>query len=112
MCLVLQAVGGALSATGSTFDDVAVGVDVSKAGLILQVIVLVTFLCLSADYLFSLKRKHPGQMSKQMRLFLLFILFAAILILVRCIYRIVELKDGYFAPNFRHQPEFIALEGA
>lgn len=112
MCLVLQAVGGALSATGATYDAVTIGVNVSKAGLILQVIVLVTFLCLSADYLLALERKHPRQMSKPMRLFLLFILFAAILILVRCIYRIVELKDGYFAPNFRHQPEFIALEGA
>jgi hypothetical protein len=112
VCLILQATGGALSATGSTIKNVNTGVDISKAGLILQVIVLTLFLCLFVDYLISYHRKHKQGMSKRMRLFLAFMFFAAILILTRCIYRIVELKDGYFGPNFRHQPEFIALEGA
>lgn len=111
-CLILQATGGALSATGSTEDDVNVGVDISKAGLILQVVVLGLFLVMTADYLFSLRRKTPIKLSRPMLIFLSFMISAVILILVRCIYRIVELADGYFGPNFRHEPEFIGLEGA
>lgn len=111
-CLVLQATGGALSATGSDLDAVNTGVNISKAGLILQVIILTLFLSLFVDYLISYHRKHKEKMSQPMRLFLAFMFLAGILILIRCIYRIVELKDGYFGPNFRHQPEFIALEGA
>ena len=44
-----------------------------------------------------------------MKFFLFFMFSTVMLILIRCIYRIIELKDGYFGPNFRHQREFIAL---
>ncbi|KAJ4291612.1 hypothetical protein N0V90_009507 [Kalmusia sp. IMI 367209] len=111
VCLVLQATGGALSATGSNLSAVATGVDVSKAGLILQVIVLVIFLSLSADYLIAYRRGHKGELPKRTKKFLLFMFLAVLLTLIRCIYRIVELGGGYFGPNFRHQPEFIGLEG-
>jgi predicted transporter len=111
ICLVLQATGGALSATGATVADVNVGVNISKAGLILQVVVLVVFLSLATDYLVALRRKTPHTLSRMMQTFLGFMFLAVILILVRCIYRIVELKDGYFGPNFRDEPEFIGLEG-
>lgn len=110
-CLVLQATGGALSATGETEDDVNVGVDISKAGLILQVVVLGLFLIMSADYLVSLRRKTALRIPRPKIVFLSFMLAAIIFILVRCIYRIIELEDGYFGPNFRHEPEFIGLEG-
>lgn len=100
-----------MSATGSTAKDVDVGVDVSKAGLILQEVVLVLFLALSADYLVTRKKGHPGQMARLMRWSLTLTLAAVVLGLVRCIYRIIELKEGYFGPNFRHEPAFITLEG-
>lgn len=112
-CLVLQATGGGLSATAYTPEDVNVGVNITKAGLILQVVVLVLFLTLYGDYLFSLqRRKGLGSLGKKVHTFLIFLILTVVFILIRCIYRIVELKDGYFGPNFRHQDAFIGLEGA
>lgn len=111
-CLVLQATGGALSATGYTLAAVNVGVNITKAGLVLQVVLLVLFLSLFLDYLFALRRTSLVQTPKRMRMFLCFLGLTVVFILVRCIYRIIELKDGYFGPNYRHQGAFIALEGA
>ncbi|KAH7410088.1 parasitic phase-specific protein PSP-1 [Phaeosphaeria sp. MPI-PUGE-AT-0046c] len=112
-CLVLQSVGGALSATGRTEADVDVGVNISIAGLSLQVVVLILFLAFFSDYLFALqRRKGLGSLAKNVRIFLVFLILTVVCILIRCIYRIVELKGGYFGPNFRQQDEFIGLEGA
>jgi hypothetical protein len=111
-CLVLQATGGALSATGWTLEQVNVGVNITKAGLILQVVLLVLFLSLFIDYLFALRKKQLAQTPNRMRMFLCFLGLTVVFILIRCVYRIIELKDGYFGPNYRHQKAFIALEGA
>ena len=112
ICLVLQATGGALSATGEKLEDVNTGVDVSKAGLILQVVVLAFFLGFFADYLIMYRKHHRDSgLIRSLRIFLGSLFVSIILILVRCIYRIVELKDGYFGEGFRQQGEFIGLEG-
>ncbi|KAF3001852.1 hypothetical protein E8E13_004438 [Curvularia kusanoi] len=111
--LVLQAVGGALSAGAYTEDDTKVGVDVSKAGLIFQVITLVIFIILSTDYLMALKRLHKRSeihMDSPLKIMVASLSAATILILARCLFRLYELKDGYFAPAFRDEATFIALE--
>lgn len=113
ICLVLQATGGALSATGQQIEDVNTGVDVSKAGLILQVVVLVFFLSFFTDYLVLYRKHHRNsEFLRSLKVFLGFIYAAVVMILVRCIYRIIELKDGYFGEGFRQEGEFIGLEGA
>lgn len=110
--LVLQATGGALSAVGTDEADTQVGVGISLAGLSFQVITLTLFSALFADYLVSYLRKYRGQVSGRMKIFLVFLFLAVIFILVRCAYRIVELKDGYHGEDFRNEPKFIALESA
>ncbi|KAH7138385.1 parasitic phase-specific protein PSP-1 [Dendryphion nanum] len=110
--LVLQATGGALSSMGKTKNDVDVGVNISKAGLIFQVVVLTLFLILFVDYLLAYRRKHGLNLPKRMHVFLGFMFLAVFFILIRCVYRIVELKDGYFGPLFREQVEFMVLEAA
>ena len=110
MSLILQATGGALSAIGTTISAVNLGVNISKAGLIFQVVVLTVFLGLFADYLVSYRRKHPKNLSKRMHIFLSFTFVGVVFILARCVYRIVELKDGYFGHLFREQTEFMVFE--
>ena len=113
--LVLQGVGGALSAGAETIDETKVGVDVSKAGLIFQVITLAVFITLSTDYLLALKRSHrksATSLKKPLKTMVPLLSAATMLILARCLFRIYELKDGYFAPAFRDEPTFIALESA
>lgn len=111
--LVLQGTGGALSAGAETADGTKVGVDVSKAGLIFQVVTLVFFIGLSADFLWALRKVHRQngrRVEKALKKMIAWLAAATALILVRCIFRIYELKDGYFAPAFRDEGTFIAFE--
>jgi hypothetical protein len=56
--LVLQGTGSALSA-GATIDKgIKTRVDVSKAGLVFQVVTLILLIVLSTGYLLSIKRSH------------------------------------------------------
>ena len=46
----------------------------------------------------------------RMKFFLTFLFLSILFILLRCVYRIVELREGYFSEMFRDEPLFIALE--
>ena len=111
--LVLQAVGGALSCFASSKADVQVGVDISLAGLVFQVVCVACFCGLFADYLLSCKRCRAWlNINGRMKLFLAFLFLSVLFILIRCAYRIVELREGYFSELFRDEALFIALESA
>lgn len=113
ICLALQAAGGALSTilTGN------IGVNVSMAGLVLQVIVLVIFSVAFADYMIryirSGRRQFQGQTVAGWRFGAFFggLTVAIVLILARCAYRVAELQAGYDSALFHDQAPFIVLEG-
>lgn len=110
ICLVLQAAGGALSTNSNGSNDT--GVDISMAGLILQVVVLVAFIAVFSDYMIRYWRS--GRMetfSWRMKAFFVGLFGAIVLILARCAYRVAELKDGYTGDIMHHEGSFIALEG-
>lgn len=110
--LVLQAAGGALSSTQSGTGNKS-GVKISMAGLILQVITLVIFVGLFADYVVRYKRRSTaGPLRSRVKIFLSFLFLSIILILVRCMYRVDELRDGYDGPLIRNEPLFMGLEAA
>ena len=114
--LSLQGAGGGLSSTSSGGSKVAV--DVSIVGLSFQVITLLVFIGFAVDIALRVQRArkvtgHPD-LSEQFKMFVLFLSAAIILILIRCGYRIAELKGGYTGPGsaiIREQAPFIALEG-
>ncbi|KAH7007408.1 RTA1 like protein-domain-containing protein [Ilyonectria destructans] len=109
VCLILQALGGGMSA-GSDGDDI--GVDISMAGLVLQVIVLVLFIIVFCDYMFRYWRSgHAARFTWRLKTFFAGLCIATLLILIRCAYRVAELKDGYDGELFRDEATFIVLEG-
>ncbi|KAM5346396.1 hypothetical protein ACJ41O_009401 [Fusarium nematophilum] len=109
--LVLQAVGGALSSTGSNHHDIEVGENISLAGLIFQVVCLVSFAALFVDYVLKAARSPSRyRLNKSMRTFLTFLFLSTVFILIRCAYRIAELGQGYFSALFRDEGLFIGLE--
>jgi hypothetical protein len=69
------------------------------------------FLALFVDYLFTHRRRHIRPLPQRVYRFLLLTLLAIVCILVRCVYRIYELRDGYFGAPFRDQVLFLWLEG-
>jgi hypothetical protein len=109
--LVLQAIGGGMSATSDGSDT---GEDLALAGLIFQVIVLVFFAFTVLDYAYLSRRVWMAV--KLPRMFLAFcvaLTFAWVFILIRCCYRVYELAGGYSQDNdaLTDQPLFIGLEG-
>ena len=109
--LILQAVGGAMSSTsngGSTS-----GVDIALAGLGFQVATLAIFIALSVDYFIRSRQVWlHNNLSIKFKSFIFFTFLAAILILIRCCYRVYELQGGYQRDSsaLRDQPLFIGLE--
>ena len=100
--IVLQAVGGALSAAAEDDAVLNAGENVMITGLVTQVFTLVIFGVLAADYGFAAHRHRHGlnPMTRELRSSLRFKPFIASLwiaflgILIRCSYRVAELAGG------------------
>ncbi|KAJ3574258.1 hypothetical protein NPX13_g4422 [Xylaria arbuscula] len=106
--LTLQAIGGAVSTVSSGSN--AVGVDLALTGLIFQVVTMLVFVGLVADYLIRYFQDKPFRTtSLRLKLFLGSISFAILLILGRCAYRVAERE---FWPLFLPIPFPPAMESA
>lgn len=98
--LVVQAVGGALSAEATTEEQVELGKNIMIAGVSVQVAVTAPFMFLYLDY--SIRRlREWAELPKSERphrkveIFNAVIGISTLFILVRCIYRIVEMSEGW-----------------
>ncbi|OAA50460.1 RTA1 like protein family [Metarhizium rileyi] len=110
VCLVLQAAGRAMS-TNSDGNN-TVGVNVSMAGLALQVVVLAVLIACFADYMTRYVRSgRIRNFGWRLNAFFLGLASSILLILARCAYRVAELKDGYDGSLIREEIPFIILEG-
>ncbi|KAF2242873.1 RTA1-domain-containing protein [Trematosphaeria pertusa] len=119
--LVLQSVGGGVAATADDSDRKALdaGTDIMIAGIIWQVIVLVVFAAFATEYAIRTYRRRDQLSasassllsSMRFRLFAASVIVAYIGILIRCVYRIPELVEGWGSDMMRQEGEFIALEG-
>lgn len=86
---------------------------------IVQVAAMVIFCALFADYLVRYYRSDfyrseaagVNKLGMRSKLFFGFLALAIVLILVRCAYRLVELKDGYSGNLIQNEGLFIGLEG-
>ncbi|KAH8201089.1 hypothetical protein TruAng_004716 [Truncatella angustata] len=122
-CLVLQAIGGALAASAGSENAklLLAGDRVIIVGIAFQVVVLLVFGLLSADYFRRAGRwLRSGDASpearglwadKKFRLFFYAVLGAYCGIFIRCIYRIAEMSGGWGSTIMRDEPSFIVLEG-
>lgn len=111
LALILQAVGGGLSASSNGGDDT--GVQVALAGLSIQVITLVFFIALVVDFLVRSRTDlRQREFSTRFKIFCGALALATILILIRCSYRIYELSEGYSQDSeaLRDENLFIGLE--
>ncbi|WYZ40748.1 hypothetical protein EsH8_IV_001089 [Colletotrichum jinshuiense] len=110
-CLALQAAGGALSTTSLGSSDT--GVNLAMAGLVIQVVVLVAFCALFADYMIRYTRSSASRdLTRREKVFFGFLALAVVLILARCSYRVDELSEGYSnSEKITDEGLFIGLEG-
>lgn len=114
--LILQGAGGALSCVSSGVNQL--GVNVALAGLALQVATLLIFSAIYIEYIVryyrsGLAQQHTGPDRLRTRLMLFYAseALAIVMILVRCAFRLYELREGYSGELVRRQDLFIGLEG-
>ncbi|KAL9603184.1 MAG: hypothetical protein Q9219_001387 [cf. Caloplaca sp. 3 TL-2023] len=114
LSLVLQSVGGALSSSSEGGSQSAVNVSIT--GLSFQVFTLCVFIALAFEYAYrwvkARRATHQAApLSRKFKIFVAFLSLSTILILIRCIYRIDELSEGYDGPLIHDEGLFIGLEG-
>jgi hypothetical protein len=110
--LILQAAGGAMSASAEDGSDS--GVDIALAGLILQVITLTFFSVCVLDYMWCSRSTWKStKLPKRFISFAAFLALATVLIQIRCVYRVYELSEGYSRDSeaLRDEAMFNGLEG-
>ncbi|KAL6231529.1 hypothetical protein BDW75DRAFT_42576 [Aspergillus navahoensis] len=128
LCLVLQAAGGAITATAGRDQDSLrrTGINVMIAGLAAQVVCLAAFMILVGDYarrLLALRRGNyasPGNAASAGSLgggwrwkgFLWGLAIATLLIFIRSIFRVAELNGGFGSDLANDEVSFMILEGA
>ncbi|KAF4121121.1 RTA1 like protein [Geosmithia morbida] len=114
ICLILQAAGGTLSTQtlgGQT------GVDISMAGLVLQLVVILLFIVAFVDYIVRYWRSGgragtaAAAVTWRLAAFFAGLSAAIVLILARCCYRVAELNQGYFGELMHEEVSFVVLEG-
>ena len=115
LSLLLQAIGGAIADTADQHALARTGINIMIAGLILQAVSFPAFVLVFADFSW---RCHKGvldmdplkQRVRQSTLFKIFrvsILLATIAILVRSIFRVAELWEGFEGSLWNNETDFL-----
>jgi hypothetical protein len=120
LSLVLQAIGGAIADTANTKSTSRVGIDIMIAGLFLQAVSLAVFLLVCADFGWRCQKgildmDLDRQQTRQRLLFKTFmagLLLATVAVLVRSIFRVAELWEGFTGHLWNDETDFLVLDGA
>ena len=116
----LGAGGGLASVAAQNHDDMATGDNTQLAGLVFQVASLTLFAACCAEYAWRVYRDPTASArvpsifrnNKGLGIFLVGLALAYTFIMIRCIYRVVELAGGWGSSLMEDQTLFIVLEGA
>jgi len=106
---LIQATGGSMEAS-KTPNTQKLGSNIVLAGLALQTVSYILFLVLCVRAHLSIKREHSttGKEIWWKTVWLLY--FSSVFITIRCIYRLVELAQGYTGYLFTHEVWFYTLD--
>ncbi|KAI7213259.1 RTA1-domain-containing protein [Hortaea werneckii] len=116
--IILQGVGGSISAIAEEKSVLDQGVNVMIAGLASQVFTLMVFFGLVIEYFIRCRRQterlNLGTInlakSAKFRLFVAAVTIAFLAIFARCCYRVAELCNGWGSEIMREEREFIILD--
>ncbi|OCL04568.1 RTA1-domain-containing protein [Glonium stellatum] len=125
LALVLQAVGGAIASTAKDHAGSTTGTNVMVAGLASQVLSMLLFMILWADFGLRVRKarlagtlRHtqpplyePLRQSKTFSAFQWSLAIATVLIFVRSVYRVAELAEGFSGSIANEQAPFMIFEG-
>ena len=116
--LVFQGCGGGIAATANGGTLLNVGTDLMLTGIVWQVVTLLVFGIVSADFAFRLNKSitpfsiEAADMKNKLsfKLFLAGLTLAFLTVFTRCVYRIAEMANGWSNPIMQDETDFIALD--
>lgn len=120
MSLLLQAVGGAIADTADSASNLQqIGIDIMIAGLVLQVIGLTIFLIVCTDFAWRCRRgvlnmdadKVQARRRPLLRITIGSLVLATVCILIRSVFRVVELWQGFSGALWNDELDFMILDG-
>lgn len=119
LSLVLQGAGGGIAATANTNTSQDIGNDLMMAGIAWQVLTLLVFGILVADYCLRAYKNRasftPATVallrSRNFRLFAGAVTLAYFAIFTRCVFRIAEMANGWANSIMQDETDFIVLDG-
>jgi len=119
--LLLQAIGGAISATANDRSTGNTGRYIMIAGLSFQVVSLLVFMILWVDFILAVRRAGGSsasdpkfrdiRASPRFKAFQYALWVATILIFIRSVYRVAELQGGFGGKIANDQTVFMIFEG-
>lgn len=117
--LILQGAGGGLASVAAENNKSAsTGTWIMVAGLSFQVLSLAIFILLVGEYILRVKRlQRAGRpitmpvSRRRLATFALFLSLAIVCIFIRCVYRVIELSEGWQGTLIHDETDFIVLEG-
>lgn len=109
--LVVQAVGGALasSASSTPTGNTKPGTDIMVAGILFQLASIAVFTVLGVIFLVRVRKVG---FERNLQLLVAAMSLSLVTILVRSVYRAIELLQGWTGFLITHEPYFIVLDGA
>ncbi|CUA69861.1 putative protein C17G6,02c [Schizosaccharomyces pombe 972h-] [Rhizoctonia solani] len=124
--LVIQAIGGAMASIADTLDDAEEGSHVMLGGIIIQLVAVVLYTLLALEFVvrFSLNRparssvseprKHAGWdgVPRKVVWMLVGLAIATLFIIIRSVYRTIELTDGWNGEIISTEKWFNWFDGA
>ncbi|RPD65158.1 RTA1-domain-containing protein [Lentinus tigrinus ALCF2SS1-7] len=125
IALVIQAVGGAKASIAVQTDngDPEVGGHIMLAGIVFQLVAVIVYLSLATEFLVRYRKDRPVRRStaappksfavdRGVKLMIVGLALDGVFILIRSIYRTIELADGWTGRIINTQVYFNVLDGA
>ncbi|PGH20115.1 hypothetical protein AJ80_03683 [Polytolypa hystricis UAMH7299] len=117
LALIVQAAGGGMAAVAWIQADIDRGTYVLVAGLSIQVVSLLTFMGMSAEFAWRVRRRGASARHADLRrtakfqTFLGCLALATVLLFIRSVFRVVELSEGFAGHLAQDQVSFMVLDG-
>ncbi len=119
LSLVLQSIGGAMADTADNPADSQTGINVMIAGLFLQAISIAAFIGVFMDFWWKCRKGQldmspDKQRIRQTGIYKIFswsLLLAALVVLIRSIFRVIELWQGFEGELWNNETDFLILDG-
>ncbi|KIY69074.1 RTA1 like protein [Cylindrobasidium torrendii FP15055 ss-10] len=132
--LIVQGAGGGIAASADDHDGAELGGNIMLGGIIFQLVVIVVYTTLSAEFFWRYATDHPvssklpgnardsqstlsthtmrGELSGRSRLMVGALCFNLLVLFIRAIYRTIELSDGWNGRIITTEVYFNVLDGA